>query len=295
MSDVRYDSALTAGNVSSCSRVLSWGRPEPTLETAAVSDPLMDQIPLRNLSRKQRRVLGTLLEKGFTTPEQYPLTVKATVAGCNQKSNREPTTNYDEDDVQKTLDELRELGFVGEVHTEGGRSARYRHYLRHRTHLSEPQLAVMTELMLRGRQQLGELRTRASRMVNIATQEELRPVLQSLLAEGLVRASGSLDRRGVEVDHNLYVPGERYEPFATTPVDEGYDAAAAGSPTTAAMRTEGITGNVAPSVAISPAASAVPPGLATVVEELSHQLAELRQQVADLKDELSDLRRQLGA
>lgn len=260
-----------------------------------MSDPLKDPIPLRHLTRKQRRVLGTLLEKGFTTPEQYPLTVKATVAGCNQKSNREPTTSYDEDDVQKTLDELRELGFVGEVHTEGGRSARYRHYLRHRTALSEPQLAVMTELMLRGRQQLGELRTRASRMVNIATQEELRPVLQTLLSEGLVRASGSLDRRGVEVDHNLYVPGERYEPFSSTPTDEGFESSQPAASVRHEIGIEGTIGNALPTAAIATTEAVVPSGLAIVVEELSSQLAELRQQVADLKDELSDLRRQLGA
>lgn len=258
-------------------------------------DPTMEQIPLRHLNRKQRRVLGTLLEKAFTTPEQYPLTVKATVSGCNQKSNREPTTSYDEDDVQKTLDELRELGFVGEVHTEGGRAPRYRHYLRHRTPLSEPQLAVMTELLLRGRQQLGELRTRASRMVNIATQEDLRAVLQALLEVGLVRASGALERRGIEVDHNVYVPGERYEPFSATPAgDEGETDAAPHSPAAVSQGSR-VTDSFATIHTTSATAPIVPSGLAALVEELSGQVAELRQQVADLKDELSDLRRQLGA
>jgi uncharacterized protein YceH (UPF0502 family) len=123
-----------------------------------------EKITLTTLSRPQRRVLGTLVEKGLTTPDQYPLTLKAATTGCNQKSNRDPVTEYDEDAVQRTLDELREMGLVGEVHTEGGRAARYRHYMRQKTTITEPQLAILTELMLRGRQQLGELRTRASRM-----------------------------------------------------------------------------------------------------------------------------------
>ena len=130
-----------------------------------MSDTGTEKIPLTPLSRKQRRVLGVLLEKAFTTPEQYPLTPKAATTGCNQKNNRDPISNYDEETVVQTLDELRERGYVGVLHTESGRTERYRHYLRQRTDLTEPQLAVITELLLRGPQQLGELRTRASRMV----------------------------------------------------------------------------------------------------------------------------------
>ena len=121
------------------------------------------------LTRTQRRVLGVLVEKGLTTPEYYPLTLKALTTGCNQKSNRDPVMT------------LTELGFVGEVHTDGGRAPRYRHYLRHKLTLTEPQIAILTELLLRGRQQLGELRSRASRMVRIENQTELRSELAGLL------------------------------------------------------------------------------------------------------------------
>ena len=62
-------------------------------------------IPLTSLSRKQRRVLGVLLEKAFTVPDQYPMTVKATTTGCNQKNNRDPISSYDEADVFQTLEE----------------------------------------------------------------------------------------------------------------------------------------------------------------------------------------------
>jgi uncharacterized protein YceH (UPF0502 family) len=164
--------------------------------------------PVRELARGPRRVLGVLLEKAFTTPDQYPLTLKAITSGCNQKSNRDPVVEYSEDQVEEFADQLRELGLCAQVHTDGGRAVRYRHLVRKRFSFSEPQLAILTELWLRGRQQVGELRTRASRMAPIDSQETLRAELQPLVEQGFVQASGSLDRRGVEVDHGFYPAGE---------------------------------------------------------------------------------------
>uniref|UniRef100_A0A7C2NVK7 DUF480 domain-containing protein n=1 Tax=Schlesneria paludicola TaxID=360056 RepID=A0A7C2NVK7_9PLAN len=244
-----------------------------------MSDSSAELIPLPPFSRKQRRVLGVLLEKAFTTPEQYPLTPKAVTAGCNQKNNRDPVSNYDEDDVRQTLDQLRERGFVGEVHTESGRTERYRHYLRQKTDLTEPQLAILTELLLRGRQQLGELRTRASRMVAIDSQEELRAALQPLLTRGVVRANGPIERRGVEVDHNLYPPGENHEPLADFVDSPPMAPEPAATQAAASGRSEEPTRAAA---------------LESLVEELRLELAEVRQQVVDLKDDLADLRRQIG-
>ncbi len=163
---------------------------------------------VRSLTRRQRRVLGTLVEKAFTTPEYYPLTLKAVTSGANQKSNRSPVSNYSEDQLQETLEELQALGLSATVHTESGRTERFRHYVRKVYDWTEPQVAIMTELWLRGRQQLGELRTRASRMVPIESQEALRSELQGLLEGQFIQASGALDRRGVEVDHNFYLEGE---------------------------------------------------------------------------------------
>ncbi len=153
--------------------------------------------PIKELSRAQRRVLGVLVEKGITTPETYPLTLKAVTTGCNQKSNRDPIVNYEEDRVETVLEELRELGLIAMVYTESGRTPRYRHYMRKRFTVTEPQLAILTELMLRGQQAVGELRTRASRMAPIEMLEQLRAELEGLAAAGLVRADGPLDRRGV--------------------------------------------------------------------------------------------------
>jgi uncharacterized protein len=162
----------------------------------------------KRIARGPRRVLGVLLEKAFTTPDVYPLTVKACTSGCNQKNNRDPVTNYSEEQVREILDELREAGVAAVVHTDGGRAERFRHYMRKRYPFSEVQLAIVTELLLRGRQQPGELRTRASRMVPIDSQEILKAALVELQEQGYVQASGPLERRGVEVDHTFYLDGE---------------------------------------------------------------------------------------
>ncbi len=187
----------------------------------------------RQLSRPQRRLLGVLIEKAFTTPEQYPLTLKSATAGCNQKSNREPVTNYTEEQVQRFLDELRSQGLVAVVHTESGRTERFRHYTRKAYPFTEPQQAIIGELLLRGRQQPGELRTRASRMVPIDSQEQLRSELASLLERGYIQANGPLDRRGVEVDHGFYQPDEGRTlaagPSATSDVEDAPAAAASRS------------------------------------------------------------------
>jgi uncharacterized protein YceH (UPF0502 family) len=175
------------------------------------------QIPITELSRAQRRVLGVLVEKAITTPEAYPLTLKATTTGCNQKSNRDPIANYEEDKVEEVLDELRALGLVAIVHTDTGRTARFRHYMRKRFTLTEPQLAILTELLLRGEQSLGELRTRASRMAPIESLEQLRVEVAGLIEQKFVRANGSLERRGVLVDHALYPAQERRPMTALAP------------------------------------------------------------------------------
>ncbi|MFM7867622.1 MAG: DUF480 domain-containing protein, partial [Planctomycetaceae bacterium] len=148
---------------------------------------------IRQLTRLQRRVLGTLVEKAFTTPDQYPMTVKGLMTGCNQKSNRDPVTEYSENEVSDAMEQLRELGLVAEVFTDGGRTTRFRHYMRLKFDFSDAQLGIVCELLLRGRQQPGELRTRASRMVRVDSQETLRAELQGLLSKGFLQATGALE------------------------------------------------------------------------------------------------------
>lgn len=250
--------------------------------------------PITSLSKKQRRVLGTLIEKALTVPDSYPLTINSLISGCNQKSNRSPLTNYDETDIEDTLNELRDLGLVAAVHTEGARTEKYRHYVRRRFTLSEPQVGILAELLLRGRQAAGELRTRASRMTprgSLDTQEQLRTELQGLLTQKLIQADGPLERRGVEVDHNLYQPqegqtlayreGEPEEPPQALPARPGSVM------TTVATATSG---------AGRPAAGPDPElqDLRRQQAELADQFDELRRQLADVVEAVDRLKRDLG-
>src|SRR5213596_2217917 len=161
------------------------------------------------LSLRQRRVLGVLIEKAKTTPDAYPMTINGLVAGCNQKSNREPQMNLSTDDVEQVLEELRGTGAVTEVQGSG-RVAKYRHHAYEWLGVEKTELAVMTELLLRGEQTLGELRGRAARMEPIADMAALKPVVDSLLQKGLMielTPSG----RGQIVSHNLYKERELNE------------------------------------------------------------------------------------
>jgi uncharacterized protein len=162
------------------------------------------------LSPGERRVVGVLVEKAKTTPESYPLSLNALVNGCNQKSNRDPITNYDEDDVEGVLENLRKKGAV--VRVEGsGRVVRWKHTLYEWLDLkNQPvEMAVLTELLLRGAQTEGDLRVRASRMEPIADLPALQAVLDGLIARGLVvRLSPPGQVRGVMVTHGLYPPEE---------------------------------------------------------------------------------------
>jgi uncharacterized protein YceH (UPF0502 family) len=160
------------------------------------------------LTPRERRVLGVLAEKAKTTPEYYPMTIAAIVTGCNQKSNRDPVTNHDTDDVEETLQELRRKGAVVMVEA-GGRVARWKHTLYEWLKVGKVELAVLAELLLRGPQTEGDLRARASRMEPIADLTALEALLEGLAARGLVMyLSPPGQRRGVVVTHALYPPPE---------------------------------------------------------------------------------------
>jgi len=154
----------------------------------------------------KRRVLGVLVEKAKTTPAAYPLTVNAIRTGANQKSNRDPQMDLAEEHVQDALDQLRELRCIVEVQG-AGRVPKYRHALYEWLGVTKVELAVIAELLLRGAQTVGELRSRASRMEPIADLGALAPLLDSLQAKGLVIALTPAGR-GQVVSHNLYKPAE---------------------------------------------------------------------------------------
>jgi len=259
-----------------------------------VSDTLEENLqhlpPIKELTKGQRRVLGTLLEKAYTTAESYPLTLKSLTTGCNQKSNRHPMTDYSEDDVLEIVEELRQLGLVAVVHTESGRTERYRHYMRKRFALTEPQLAVLTELLLRGRQSVGDLRARASRMVAIDSLDDLREALRGLTTMNYLQAGGSLDRRGVEVDHNFYHAAENkklaYDGSSASETEEP-DMGRAAAPRSS------ISAPRAPEGGSSHALPAALEEIRAEQSELSGRVDSLEAEVRRLKGIVDDLVRDL--
>src|SRR5215471_6904391 len=160
----------------------------------------------RPLDEAQRRVLGVLIEKAKTTPAGYPMSVNAIVVGCNQKSNRDPLTDYDDFTVEKTLSELQTLGVVKEIDWVG-RVPKYKHLAYEWMGARPVEMAVLGERLLRGAQTLGDLRARASRMEAIEDLAALKTIVDGLVARRLV-IELTPPGRGQMVTHNLYPPGE---------------------------------------------------------------------------------------
>jgi hypothetical protein len=153
-----------------------------------------------NLNPIEVRVLGCLVEKELATPEYYPLSLNALTNACNQKSNRDPVMEVAETDVVRALDSLRFKGLAMQS-GEGGRVPKYAHALATKLHLDLPELAVLAELLLRGAQTIGELRSRASRMHPFAELEGIEDSLRELtehqppLAVQLPRQPGRKENR----------------------------------------------------------------------------------------------------
>lgn len=138
---------------------------------------------MRELNPYEARVLGALIEKEVTTPDQYPLSLNALTNACNQKSNREPVLNLSESDVQTTLDSLDQLSLISEMRI-GSRVAKYKHRFCNTEfsewHLSGGEKAIVCLLLLRGPQTAGELRSRAGRLHNFSSVHEVEQNLDKL-------------------------------------------------------------------------------------------------------------------
>ncbi|MGJ8640690.1 MAG: YceH family protein [Opitutaceae bacterium] len=154
------------------------------------------------LSPIEARVLGCLLEKAATTPDAYPLTLNSLQLACNQKSNRQPVVDYDEDTIVEAIDDLRTKQLVFRVDVAGSRVAKYRHNFDELLGLHKAGKALMTVLLLRGSQTLGELRTRCERMYSFASSEAVEQELAEIAEEvdrplwiKLPRAPGQKEER----------------------------------------------------------------------------------------------------
>ncbi len=126
------------------------------------------------------RILGSLVEKESTTPDNYPLTLNSLVSACNQTSNREPVMEVDEAMVLRSLDDLMQRTLVRELYRSDSRAKRFRHALSDTMHLHTAEIAALGVLMLRGPQTAGEIRTRTARLYEFRDIPHVEVTLQSM-------------------------------------------------------------------------------------------------------------------
>ena len=141
------------------------------------------------------RVLGSLIEKELTTPDNYPLSLNALVNACNQSSNREPVVHYDEVTVKAAVDRLRKYSLVRSMQRSGERVMKYMHLLGEAMEIDRAQIAVLDVLMLRGPQTLGEIRTHASRMYPFQSLEDAEATLDGLASRSPEPLVARLERQ----------------------------------------------------------------------------------------------------
>ena len=226
---------------------------------------------LAELTPPEQRVLGCLIEKRWTTPDQYPLSLNGLRLACNQSTNRDPVTAYDEATVRDAAQRLYLYGLARLASGHGSRAVKYRHLAEEALGLDREELAVLAVLLLRGPQTPGELKSRTERMAPLASLADVERILTTLGERDYARRIGR--RPGQKEDRFEHLLGPR-------------DDSEVGAP------------------APAPPASAAPPAAAPPapipVERpsqldggLSDRVAALESEVATLREELDELRDQL--
>jgi uncharacterized protein YceH (UPF0502 family) len=211
------------------------------------------------LNAAEARVLGSLVEKDITTPDYYPLSLNALINACNQKNNREPVTNFDEETVRLALRNLSDKRLAGPASGADGRVTKYEHRLQEAFNFTRAETAILCVLLLRGPQTPGELRGRTERMHRFGDLDEVLSGLQQLmrreppLAKALGRRPGTKE---IRYAHLLSGDVEAWEPSA--------DTASSGSLSDDNER----------------------------VTHLEEQVATLRNEVAELKQQIAEFRKQ---
>jgi uncharacterized protein len=142
------------------------------------------------LTAPEQRVLGCLIEKRWTTPDQYPLSLNALRLACNQSTNRDPVTNYDENTVREAAQRLSRYGLTRLASGHSSRATKYRHLAEEALGLGREELAVLAVLLLRGAQTPGELKGRTDRMAAIASLNDVDRILDTLIERGYARRLG---------------------------------------------------------------------------------------------------------
>jgi len=207
------------------------------------------------LTAPEQRVLGCLIEKRWTTPDQYPLSLNALRLACNQSTNRDPVTRYDEDTVYRAAQRLCQYGLARLASGHSSRATKYRHLAEEALSLNREQLAVLAVLLLRGPQTPGELKARSERMAPAQSLSDIERVLAELGDRGYARR---LARR----------PGQKEDRFAHLLGGEQVP--------------EALPAGVAAGVAVDRPASAADPELESRVAALEREVESLRAQLEEL-------------
>jgi uncharacterized protein YceH (UPF0502 family) len=214
------------------------------------------------LTAPEQRVLGCLIEKRWTTPDQYPLSLNALRLACNQSTNRDPVTTYDEATVRQAAERLGRYGLARLASGHGSRATKYRHLAEEGLGLDRDELAVLAVLLLRGPQTPGELKARSDRMAALPSLTDVERVLGVLTDRGYVRR---LERR----------PGQKEDRF-----EQLLGGGDSGQPQESAGHVE-----VAPAAPARPADSSADGGLESRLAALEAEVASLRADVARLRGE----------
>jgi uncharacterized protein YceH (UPF0502 family) len=230
------------------------------------------------LTALEARVIGCLIEKQITTPDQYPLSLNALVNACNQKSNRDPVMDLSEATVQQTLDSLSKKHLIMEKSGFGSRVPKYQHRFCNtefgNIKLDAQELAIICELFVRGAQTPGELRTRASRMASFGETSDVEAALTRLAQRPdgpyVVRLARQPNRRDSQWAHLFSGPAG--DPYA----DGGH---------------EGHTSSEVPRGEGSPVSA---PEVSFPASRNDERLAKLEQDVLALRAELAELKKRLG-
>jgi uncharacterized protein YceH (UPF0502 family) len=207
------------------------------------------------------RVLGSLIEKAITTPDNYPLSLNALVNACNQSSNRDPVVAYDDATVSAAIDRLRRESLVRAIHRSDSRVTKYQHLAPEKLGLATRELAVLDVLLLRGPQTLGEIKTRGSRLAELDTLSDVETILE-MLADRQPPLVVKLERR----------PGQKELRYAHLLAGEvTFD------------RPDAWTGS---------ASGASGSSASDRISALEETVSELRNEIADLRAQLETFRKQ---
>ena len=227
---------------------------------------------LAELTPPEQRVLGCLIEKRWTTPDQYPLSLNALRLACNQSTNRDPVTAYDETTIRDAAQRLCLYGLARLAMGHGSRTVKYRHLAEEALGLDREELAVLAVLLLRGPQTPGELKSRTERIARLESLAEVERVLTALGERDYARR---LERRpGQKEDRFEHLLGGRRDGEASAPPP---------APGAAYAQTE-------------PAPPPVPAAPRVDVDgALAQRIEVLESEVASLRAELDELRELLTA